>query len=71
MYLLSDSYITSQPREQAMDCLETICKCDDIGVLTAVALGGDIEYSCFVAPSDCGLGLYARVHLSPGQLVGE
>jgi len=39
LYLLSDTHITSEPRQQAMDCLETIAKCDDIGVLTAIAWG--------------------------------
>jgi len=39
MYLITKTYITSKPKEQAMDCLEMVLKCDDIRVLTTVAWG--------------------------------
>ena len=43
LYLLSETFFTDKPREQAVDCLETIVKCDDIGVLTAVAWGAVLD----------------------------
>jgi len=39
VYLITKTYITSKPKEQAMDCLEMVLKCDDIRVLTTVAWG--------------------------------
>ena len=38
--------------------------------LTAAAYG-PIEPWCFVAPCDCGLGLFARSSLQPGQFISE
>ena len=39
-------------------------------MLTAAAFGS-VEAFCFVAPCDCGLGLFARAPLQAGQFIGE
>jgi hypothetical protein len=39
-------------------------------MLTAASYG-PVEAFCFVAPTDCGLGLFARTGLGAGQVVTE
>jgi len=63
--------VREEPRRVEAADMEVEQARQTAALLTAVALGGDVEYSCFVAPSDCGLGLYARSNLGVGQLVGE
>ena len=43
---------------------------DTAATLTAAAYG-PLDSLCFVSPCDCGLGLFVRGHVGPGQLICE
>ena len=49
--------------------LEVEVACATARLLTASAYG--LEAQTFLAPTDCGLGLFARAALRPSQIIGE
>ena len=56
-----------EPTRLERPSLESEAACSQAALLTASAFG--LDQWCFVAPSDCGLGLYARSELLKGQAI--
>ena len=67
------SSLQASPRADVLACSPDIVTAqarETAALLTAASYGPMNSWS-FVAPSDCGLGLFARVSLQSGQAVGE
>ena len=61
--------LRTEPAHVGQLALEQAAARDTAAHLTAAAFG--LDAFSFVAPCDCGLGLFARVPLRAGQFISE